>query len=572
MQKPGGTKIDREIGYEIALREGARALILPSVAEIGGRVRVTAEVVDPHTQATVYAGTADGIGLDSILPSVGKVSGELRGRLGEAVASIEANNAPLPKVTTSNLDALRSYSLGLQALAGGRSADALGLFRHAIELDENFALAYMGMARVYVNNNADASAYEYAHKAGALKDRLSPRDQLYVDAWLSNFGPPGPMIDKWQLLGKLYPDYYAAANNVANFSWQYENRYEEAAKAISPALSEHDPFRGSAFYTLASLQAAMGQYGEAQQNFRRAESLGHTAQGIFHANSFAAERRFAEAAQLLEKVKASGIPAADLAAPQAIVTLHLDEGSWDVARLKAADYAKAAVSVGGRYALVGRGIELSIDDYFAPISRQAAAAREFTADARKAMDQSVATNHDDDVFAVLYGAYLLARAEDYTAAQAALTAATPQARASGFPNLEHLLAIVEAELFSREGRPQDAIARLLPTVDGTELYLTHVALADAYTAAGRYEDAAKSANWLVKNRGRAYLEWNSSQLLQARNVIESNLALLRTAEISRKLGRDEESHKALDQFKAAWPQEKLPASIGARLKSLLSRA
>ena len=50
---PEKTRVDRVIGSEIAIRDGARALILPSVAEVGGRVRVTAEVVDPRTQSTV---------------------------------------------------------------------------------------------------------------------------------------------------------------------------------------------------------------------------------------------------------------------------------------------------------------------------------------------------------------------------------------------------------------------------------------------------------------------------------------------------------------------------------------
>jgi len=53
-RNPDKTKVTRAIGSEIALRDGARALILPTLAEVGGRVRVTAEVIDPSTQTTVY--------------------------------------------------------------------------------------------------------------------------------------------------------------------------------------------------------------------------------------------------------------------------------------------------------------------------------------------------------------------------------------------------------------------------------------------------------------------------------------------------------------------------------------
>ena len=42
MQRQPGTLMDRAIASEIALRDGARAVILPTVSEVGGRVRVSA--------------------------------------------------------------------------------------------------------------------------------------------------------------------------------------------------------------------------------------------------------------------------------------------------------------------------------------------------------------------------------------------------------------------------------------------------------------------------------------------------------------------------------------------------
>src|SRR5690606_19093635 len=106
-------------GSEVAIRDGARALILPTIAEIGGRVRITAEVVDPQTQTTVYSETADGIGKESILPSLDIINSRLRVRLGEALATVSNESRPLEKVATANLDALRSYSLALKAHDAG---------------------------------------------------------------------------------------------------------------------------------------------------------------------------------------------------------------------------------------------------------------------------------------------------------------------------------------------------------------------------------------------------------------------------------------------------------------------
>src|SRR5690606_39073951 len=125
---PVATGIDRAIGSEVAQREGARALILPTIAEIGGRVRLSAEVVDPRTQGTVYSNSADGIGEDSVLSSVDEVNRELRQRLGEALTVVSHESHPLEKVVTANFDALRMYSLGYNAHGAGNREQAISMY------------------------------------------------------------------------------------------------------------------------------------------------------------------------------------------------------------------------------------------------------------------------------------------------------------------------------------------------------------------------------------------------------------------------------------------------------------
>jgi hypothetical protein len=166
------------------------------------------------------------------------------------------------------------------------------------------------------------------------------------------------------------------------------------------------------------------------------------------------------------------------------------------------------------------------------------------------------------------GAYLAARAGDESLAHSTLAATAREISGSGYTNLEHLQAIAEAEVAWRDGRAQEAIARLTPTVDGTELYLTHVALMDAYAAAGRNEDALREALWLTTHRGRAYLEINSLCVLQARNVVESDLAALRMAELAHALGRDAEAQQQLAAFDALWPRDARPLFAAARAERL----
>ena len=80
------------------------------------------------------------------------------------------------------------------------------------------------------------------------------------------------MLEKWKLLARLYPDYYAASYNYAYFSWQLENRAADAIQAIEPALSPFDPLRGAAYYTLAYILTAENRFEEAEKNFKTAVS------------------------------------------------------------------------------------------------------------------------------------------------------------------------------------------------------------------------------------------------------------------------------------------------------------
>ena len=216
MQRAPDTELDRAIASEIAIRDGARAVILPTVAEVGGRVRVSAEVIDPHSQTTVYAEYADGKGAVSALASIDEVTGALREKLGEALEAVEQDSAPLPEVTTENLDALRAYALGEKMYAEAEWNKAAQYFKEAVELDPDFALAYMGILRINVSHGQISEARENLAEALERKNRLRPRDQMYLDAWAVEFGvEDGNVLPRWRMLSELYPDYYAGHVNYA---------------------------------------------------------------------------------------------------------------------------------------------------------------------------------------------------------------------------------------------------------------------------------------------------------------------------------------------------------------------
>jgi len=138
----------------------------------------------------------------------------------------------------------------------------------------------------------------------------------------------------------------------------------------------------------------------------------------------------------------------------------------------------------------------------------------------------------------------------------------------GFSNIDHMTAIVRAEIARARGLPDDAVKLLEPSLDGRELCLTHSALAEAYVQANKPQLAAREFTWLQSHRGRAYMEQNSYQLLQARNIIASNLAVLSLGEIAHAAGRDDQARERLVEVDRIFAGDEVPASIRNRIEAL----
>src|SRR5690348_14084315 len=126
---------------------------------------------------------------------------------------VSKESQPLDKVATSNLDALRAYSLGVDAHAIGDSKDAEALFQHAIELDPGFARARIDLASTLFDANQRDSAMDQLRAAAKFKDRMTQRDSMLVSASLATYNSARDGLQKWKLLADLYPDMFAASGH-----------------------------------------------------------------------------------------------------------------------------------------------------------------------------------------------------------------------------------------------------------------------------------------------------------------------------------------------------------------------
>ncbi|MBL8297478.1 MAG: putative peptide modification system cyclase [Rhodanobacteraceae bacterium] len=565
---PANTRIDRAIGAEVALREGARALVLPSIAEVGGKLRVTAEVIDPGSQTTVYTDSAEGSGIESVLTSLDRINAQLRARLGESLAQVKTTSQPLAKVTTDNLEALRAYSLARKAATEGNGDTALDLYEQAIRLDPEFGLAYLSRAGLRLGADDKRRAKEDIERAKALRERLPAREQLYMDALAASFAKPSDIQKKWALLGEMYPDHYAAFANLAHFIYVYDGRYAEAIRVAEKAIAPNYPRSGNTHYLLGQLYTASEMPQKAKLHLQRAKELNSQRQGTFIVDAAASMRRFAEADAEMAAAKPLGVPSNDVLQHRLRVALAVDKGLWRDALARADEAETAAAAVGPLPTRLFQGTKLSLQAIATPGTEFARQINAYARNEISALSDSQNYDRDQSLFGVFFAAYLAARNGDEELAKSVAAPVVDHADIKHYRYVADMAALAQAQLSITKGDAKAALILLSARIDGAELYLLHSGLRDAHTLAGNLDDAAREAQWLAQHRGRAYAEYNATQILKALNVAESNLAVLSEAEIALLQKKTTISASKLADFLRLWPEAELPAPLKRRVDAV----
>jgi Flp pilus assembly protein TadD len=174
---------------------------------------------------------------EKILQSLDRISAETRETLGESLSSIQKYDVPLYQATTSSLEALRSYRVGLQTDFTQGSAAAIPFFKQAIALDPNFSIAYEATGISYNNFGQADLARTYLRRAAELSSRISAHEKLDMSAsyYLYATRELDKAIDAHQLWEKTYPnDPYAPAN--LGDAYLQAGEYEQCAAASRRAL------------------------------------------------------------------------------------------------------------------------------------------------------------------------------------------------------------------------------------------------------------------------------------------------------------------------------------------------
>jgi tetratricopeptide (TPR) repeat protein len=207
-----------------------------------------------------------------VLATLGQAATELRGKLGESLASIQKFDKPLEQVTTSSLEALKVYTEAQKIQREKGDTEALPFLKRAVELDPSFAEGYANLGTIYHNLGQRSLAVESYRKAYELRERVSEREKY--DIMTNYYWDVTGELDKVAQQSELWIHDYPRDPDVhANLGVLYAGlgQYERAA-ALTREELQLNRDSGISYANLAGQYMALNRLDEAKATLDQAQA------------------------------------------------------------------------------------------------------------------------------------------------------------------------------------------------------------------------------------------------------------------------------------------------------------
>jgi serine/threonine protein kinase/tetratricopeptide (TPR) repeat protein len=237
MGLPDDQQVTEEIGRQVCQRQGIKALLAGSISSLGSHYVISLQGINAASGDVIARNQVEAASREKVLTALGTAASGLREKLGESLSSIQKFDAPIEQATTPSLEALRAFAAGDVRRDSGDVAGAIPFYKHATELDPNFALAYARLAAMYGNSHKMDLAVEASQKAFDLRDRVTEHERLYISSHYYSLitGELDKQLEILKLWEQTYPRDFTPFNNLAtkyNLIGQPEKAVEQASEAI----------------------------------------------------------------------------------------------------------------------------------------------------------------------------------------------------------------------------------------------------------------------------------------------------------------------------------------------------
>ena len=237
MGRPAGDRLTSEVTREVCQRTGSKAMLTGSIVGLGSQYVIGLKAVNCQSGDLLAEAQAQAAGKEVVLKALDAAAVSLRSKLGESLSTVQEYATPLEDATTPSLEALKAYSLGVKMRYAKGDTAAQPFYKRAVELDPNFAYAYLYLALTYHNLNEVGVAAEYARKAYKLREKVSELERLNIEGFYYFYvtGELEKAAQTYELWQQTYPRNPAPYQNlgvISSFLGNYEKGLEEFREAL----------------------------------------------------------------------------------------------------------------------------------------------------------------------------------------------------------------------------------------------------------------------------------------------------------------------------------------------------
>jgi serine/threonine protein kinase/tetratricopeptide (TPR) repeat protein len=264
------SRITPDVARELCVRTGSKAIVLGSISNLGSQYVIGVDAVGCSSGDTLAKEQEEASGKPDVLKALSRAAASLRTKLGESLASVQKFDVPV-EATTPSLEALKAYSMGITTGRTKGDAEAIPFMKRAIELDSNFAMAYVGLAVEYANLGRASLAAENAKRAYDLRDRVSERERYRISAFYFQYvtGEVEKATEAYELWAKSYPRDPVPHGNLGyiySALGQYDKAITETEvqQRLEPSIVGYGNLAGT-YINVNRLKEARQTVAEAQQ-------------------------------------------------------------------------------------------------------------------------------------------------------------------------------------------------------------------------------------------------------------------------------------------------------------------
>ena len=272
MGQRADARLTPQLAQELCARTGSAAVLEGSIASLGNHYVVGLRATDCRTGDALDVEQAQAARKEDVLNVLSQIATTFRTRVGESLATVEKHSTPLPEATTPSLEALKAFSGGWKVFSAGTGLPAaVPLFKRALEIDPEFAMAHAALGMVYGIIGEPALSAESNSKAYQLRDRASDAEKFFIAATYDmqvtgNLERAQQTCEAW---AQTYPREIGSHGFLASAIYPVLGAYEKAIEHAR-SLVAADPDFPIAYYQLAFNLTYVDRVTEASDTLRRA--------------------------------------------------------------------------------------------------------------------------------------------------------------------------------------------------------------------------------------------------------------------------------------------------------------